>query len=523
MPRLVEALSLRGNPFEHYVAETEPDIGEYAVKPPYFEAIDARAKNTSSYVLFGDRGAGKSATRLTIFKQLWEKKAQGERVPVSVNFTDFSAVLSRKELVNLSENTLIREVAFAVMESLLAWLSSLEDDEREVFLEAMNDDEHLLCYQLLRDYYLSRPEARRERSVREAMVLLNQAFLRKSRLWVERRWDPIARLIGTITDSLSRRYVGTQTSIAGDVTATMTKPRDEVEVDSILLLRRLVDLARVFDFSGVIILIDKVDETEATSNSADKTAALIHPLLSRVQLMEVDGFSWIYFLWDRVKTFFEVEKYHVRLDKVGHATVSWDDEFFVLMLNKRVAFFSNSRLDFAGLFSNEIDVSAVCGNLISLSMRSPRELIRLMDVIIREHDIRHAAAADPVFLDMESIESGLDKYVTDVIATIYGERLLGQIFRLNRTVFTNKDVQLTFRVGAQSARTRIQSWENAGILKLTGTRAAEGTLGGKPANEYTIMDTRIERVMTRQLVTYDPAQLSGPEPEFDPASVEELE
>lgn len=95
-------------------------------------------------------------------------------------------------------------------------------------------------------------------------------------------------------------------------------------------------------------LIDKVDETEATSNSADKTATLIHPLLSRVQMMEVDGFSWIYFLWDAVKAFFEVEKYHVRLDKVGHATVSWDDEFFVLMLNKRVAFFSNSRLDFFG-------------------------------------------------------------------------------------------------------------------------------------------------------------------------------
>lgn len=117
----------------------------------------------------------------------------------------------------------------------------------------MNDDEHLLCYQLLRDYYLTRPEARRERSVREAMILLNQAFLRKSRLWVERRWDPIARLIGTITDSLSRRYVGIQTSIAGDVTATIANPRDEATFDSILLLRRLVDLARIFDFSGVVL------------------------------------------------------------------------------------------------------------------------------------------------------------------------------------------------------------------------------------------------------------------------------
>jgi hypothetical protein len=61
---------------------------------------------------------------------------------------------------------------------------------------------------------------------------------------------------------------------------------------------------------------------------------------------------------------------------------------------------------------------------------------------------------------------------------------------------------LTFKVGAQSARTRIQSWESAGIIRFSGTRAAEGPLGGKPANEYTIVDARIERIMQRQLITY---------------------
>src|ERR1700730_3816440 len=122
MTRLLAGLGIDSNPFEHYVAETEPNIAEYAVKPPYFEAIDARALNTSSYVLFGDRGAGKSATRLTIFKQLWAKKAEGQKVPLVVDLTDFSVVLHRKEFINLSETTLVKEVAFVVIESLLAWL-----------------------------------------------------------------------------------------------------------------------------------------------------------------------------------------------------------------------------------------------------------------------------------------------------------------------------------------------------------------------------------------------------------------
>jgi hypothetical protein len=181
------------------------------------------------------------------------------------------------------------------------------------------------------------------------------------------------------------------------------------------------------------------------------------------------------------------------------------------MLEKRMLFFSDKRHSFSGLFAPDIDVQKVQAELVRVAMRSPRELIRLMDVVIREHDIAHASKAGVHLLDNDSVAVGLDKYVTDVVSTFYGERLLAQIFRLNKIAFTNKDVQLTFRVGAQSARTRIQSWENAGIIRLTGTRAAEGALGGKPANEYTVVDARVERVMRRQLVSYADGVLEEPE------------
>jgi hypothetical protein len=276
MATLVTSLKLKGNPFEHYVAGMEPDIAIYAVKPPYFEAIDARTKNVSSFILFGDRGAGKSATRLTIFKELWKSKAEGQRVPFAVNMTNFSAAISGKQIVSATESTLVREVAFLVIESLLTWLSSLEDDDRIVYVEALNPDEKALCYQLLRDFYLSRPEAKRQRSVREAMILFNQAFLAKSKLWIERRWDPIASLIGVITDALTKRAIDTKDSISANVSAAIGKDHN-IDFDSILVLRKLVDLIEIFNFSGVTILIDKVDETDATNNSAEKTAELIYP------------------------------------------------------------------------------------------------------------------------------------------------------------------------------------------------------------------------------------------------------
>jgi hypothetical protein len=500
MTRLLAGLGIDTNPFEHYVAETEPDIAEYAVKPPYFEAIDARAKNTSSYILFGDRGAGKSATRLTVFKELWAAKAKGDRVPLAVNFVDFSSAVAGKKLSNATESALIGEVAFVVVESLLVWLSSLEDDDRAVFQNGMNAEELTLCYELLRDHYLSRPESKREKSSREAMLLFNQAFVSKSKLWVERRWGAITHVLSRTLDAIVSQKTGVK-DIQTDIDQILRKEQ-HTDFDSILLLRKLVELAGIFDFGGIVLLIDKVDETEATNNSADQTAALVHPLLARVQLMEVEGFSWIFFLWSRIKGLFEATQYPVRLDKVGHATVFWDDDFFVQMLNRRMQYYSKNNLDFSGLFLDGANMQKIYSELISVSMRSPRELVRLMDVIIREHDIHNSMSKEVHRISSESMQSGLDKYVTDTVSAVYGERLLAQLFRLNRTTFTNKDVQLTFKVGAQSARTRIQSWENAGIIKFTGTRAPEGALGGKPWNEYTIADARIERVMLLQLVSY---------------------
>src|SRR5664279_1679902 len=97
MPKtLVKLLNLRGNPFEHYTAETEPDIASYAVRPPYLQAISDRVHGLSSFILFGDRGAGKSATRITIYNEVWKQistsTVQAERRPLVVNVTDFSAI-----------------------------------------------------------------------------------------------------------------------------------------------------------------------------------------------------------------------------------------------------------------------------------------------------------------------------------------------------------------------------------------------------------------------------------------------
>lgn len=138
--------------------------------------------------------------------------------------------------------------------------------------------------------------------------------------------------------------------------------------------------------------------------------------------------------------------------------------------------------------------------------RSPRELIRVLDTVFREHDRRFAANPERVPLTDESVDQGADVYVKDVCEIHYDPKAIGQVVRLGLLTFTNRDVQRTFRINDASARNRIRGWEQSGMVRLTGTRAAEGGQGGKPQNEYSVADGRVSRIIERQLVPPDLAE-----------------
>ena len=155
-------------------------------------------------------------------------------------------------------------------------------------------------------------------------------------------------------------------------------------------------------------------------------------------------------------------------------------------------------------------------NIISLVQHSPRELIRLLDVLTREFNSNYAHHAGARKLSDSDFEVGQDVYVRDVLWTVCDNRILSQLLRFNQSPFTNKEVQQAFRISPAGARGRIQSWEACGAVNLTGTRATGGDAGGKPANEYSIADPRIRRMADRKL--YDPEKLT--EAPIDDSEVE---
>lgn len=504
LPTLTNALALKSNPFEHYIAETEPHIAQYAVKPPYLESIAARALATSSFILFGDRGAGKSATRITLFSELWQAagradKEGGPAAPLAINFIDFTSAVAAFQKGKYDELVLVSEVAYLVIEQILAWLSSLSEDDRNTYTLALEKEENELVVALLTTFYLTRSEFDRKQSESTALKLLNRAWTTRSSVWINRKWDALSGLVASIVDGMTKRYVAEKADVATPIAALLQKAASTPSGGRVIL-EKLVDFVKIFSFSGIVILIDKVDETEVTQRSAEATARMVYPLLSHMQLLEVEGLSWMLFLWSQVRPFMVDEKTKVRLDKIAHESISWGIPFFRQMLDARISYFSDGRLKFTDLFDESTNVDEVVESLVSTSMSSPRELLRLLDVIVREHDVRNVDSPATILLNKDSVDNGQDRYVQETIFNVYDEKSTRQLIRVSQLRFTNKEVQTTFRLSSQSARNRIGGWVNAGMVKQTGTRAADGDQGGRQSYEYSVIDARIARIINRNLV-----------------------
>ncbi|WP_108484931.1 hypothetical protein [Oceaniglobus ichthyenteri] len=495
MPTFEENFVFDGSPFEQYVAENEPDILDYAVVLPYFEVAKRRALTPSTHILFGARGSGKSATRLSTERELWRKHADGDEVPLVVPLVDFSRLLDNGNVDDVTSDELIKELSFRVVETLLLWVS--DQDDAEDIVELLEPDELALFLCLVRAFYLSVPEANRRVSQRSAMTILRQNWKSRTSNWVNRKWSVIAQMVGRVSSGLAEKHANTG-SLEAEISILLSE--NGAILSGTAVLAKLVEIARVFGFSGIAVFVDKVDEHPKTQSSPETSAHLIYPLLAHVQLMEVEGLGWQFFLWDRMRDHLTSGPLEVRLDKLALSEVSWTPEFLRVMIDTRIRFFSSNRLNgFADLVEDEDMADEKIGQILVLAVKSPREIIRLLDTVAREFDATHALSDNRLFISENDLDIGMDKYVSDVIWSLYDKDILSQILRLDKTTFINKEVQQAFKFSAGGATNRIVKWQDSGAISLNGKREAEGGAGGKPSNEYSIADPRIERLASRRL------------------------
>jgi len=354
-----------------------------------------------------------------------------------------------------------------------------------------------LVRKLLASFYLSRSENARKVSASECFATLDVSVAEKSILWVDKRWDQVATAVTNLASKLGEKYFEVDIGDPAAYAELVKRQTAEGFGDPVYVFGKAVELARLFGFTGIAVQLDKVDETDWTATDVVACARLIYPLLANIQLHEVDGLTWSFFLWDKVAHHFnEANGFPVRWDKIPNGEIAWDHDYLSELIQRRLQHFSAGQVSRLGqICEKDMDEQATVASLIALSEASPRHLITLLDVTLTEHIQRNPHA--PALLNPASFERGMDIYASRSLANSGQTEVANQIAKVRAVRFATREVASRFGKGQQAARARIDAWVQTGLVRYDGSES--GPLGGRPVDYFEVEDPRVRRVIERNL------------------------
>lgn len=487
-----EQIGFSANPFEGNTAEREPDIDDYVVRPPYLDPVEEASKSGGSYTLSGSRGSGKSATRITVQKNIW-KLPTPHNLPLALtNFSIFRGKKSPEVLLSLYA----AQVFFLTIEACLVY-STANEERIEDRLKKLDSTEKKFFDWALRHHYLNRDESSRLASAQECCDAFAVSLGRRSKMWAEKRWNAVTGSLIQLTAGIAK-YFEIDIGDTSTYKEALSKSNLEESKDPAYILKKAVEFARLMGFSGLLVQVDKVDETDWTTNDTEAAATLVWPLYSNVQLHEIDGLCWSIFLWDRVRGLLTRENgMPVRWDKLPHDSIKWDRPHLIRLVERRLEHFSEKRIrKLSELFDADAATEEeIYSSVLEISGNSPRTLVTVLNSILTNHI--QANEGREVLLTNASLESGLDNYCSRSILDDYTAATIIQLKRMQATTFINRDVAKAFTISSPGALQKIEKWINIGLVRRSGQRfSGERT---KPVDEFCVSDSRARRIIERRL------------------------
>lgn len=479
------------NPFENNTAEREPEIASYAVRPPYLDRVFKTSNSNGIFVLTGSRGSGKSATRLTVSKLLWDKTPKRLVIPL------IGHNIFRQYPKGAPVELLANQIAFLAIEQILGWLTSLSEQDQANLLANMSGEDKAFIRKMLGNFYLNRDENARKASAEECFKTLDLSLRHKGILWADKRWDQLAGALANIASKLGEKYFEVDFGDPKSYAELLKRQQKAGFDDPLYIFSKIVEFARIFGFSGVVVHIDKVDETDWTANNVVAAAQLIYPLLANIQIHEIDGLTWTFFLWDKLKDeLTEATGRPVRWDKIPEGEISWTLPFLGQLIEKRIAHFSKeSRRSLWEICDDSVNPDDILAQLADISESSPRNLVTLLDIVVGEHIQRNQNHYTK--LSEMSFQLGMDVYTRKSLANAGLTAMADQIAKIKLIEFATSDVASRFKIGSQPARGRIDSWEGIGLIEYSESRV--GPSGGRPVDYFKVTDPRLRRVIDRNL------------------------
>ena len=251
-------------------------------------------------------------------------------------------------------------------------------------------------------------------------------------------------------------------------------------------LEKIQQIALKMNYSSIYILIDKVDEADITGNDANLSSKLIEPLLKDLDLLEMKGYGYKFFLWQKLERYYNE---YGRKDRINYYSLLWKNSELEKMISKRLSAYSNEKIDdFSQIVDYEygIDISSV---VILFAQKSPRDAIRIIqDIIDEQREINPYARKISYLAIMKGLEVFSFKKASEIIDAD-GIRELRKIGQIEFTVsFLASKI---YKCPQNTIRSKIKKWSDLGIIEKIGKVKGKK----RSVNKYCINDVRIAKIV----------------------------
>ena len=451
-------LGFDSNPFQFTNADDEDRLDKYFIPPPYFDSVWGNPEKPKSVVVFAPRGGGKTAQRKMIE---FESQRNGEVLCVNYSRFEFS-----KKLQSITLYDHLQKIIQIIIIGILTKLN--ENPKLGEYLNV--DDKKYLNYLIY-----THLEEISEHDFKVAIDSLSNFSSRAKRFWNEH--------LGAINVGINLilRQLGSK-SAAIDRINDHSKFNDSYKYQ----LEKIYNMSLKLGFNSIYILIDKIDETDITGNDANLSSKLVEPILKDLDLLEMKGYSYKFFLWNKLERYY---KEYGRKDRISYYDLVWKNSELNNMLSKRLEAYSHNKInDFSQILDYDfgIDINTI---IILFAQKSPRDAIRIIqDIISEQREINPYSRKISYQAVMKGVEVFSHKKSSEItdIDDIRELRKIGQIeFTIN--FLANK----IYKCPQNTVRTKIKKWSDRGIIEKIGTEKGKKRL----VNKYSISDVRIAKTI----------------------------
>lgn len=390
----LQSWNFKGNPFHLWEAHRELHIEEYYIKHKFYEQLLA-SKNPT--MVFAFRGEGKTATRIMIQKDCLPHKKTSKTL--AIPFSDFSSLIESNYLRN-KKITFQDYLPLLIQEGLISLLCVCALLLRDNISISKKELAHIKFW--ITSYS---PSLLDENNLD---FLIKEIWKRSSRIEIDNSridfWRKIlsskttepSLFIQSIKNPFWESFFNLWISLKNIRPLSLGNWNIQ-GVSSKLVMQDFVRFIRDTIAKGkiqceeIVFLFDGIDEYDETRGSPDASAEILSPLLWEMWFHRIDGLVNKFFLpmehkskfitantrWDLFEIF--------DLDWHGSNEQSIEPDAMTRLLRERINFFnSEGKNTLNHLCEPEIG-RFIEEELIAESDKSPRNLIRLGNILFTEH------------------------------------------------------------------------------------------------------------------------------------------